>query len=280
MGQSSPEVTGDAGAAEPTPEGRYQFAFEAFGVPVTMNLESIGLLGQVEGILPPGWQRREPREGDQFFTLERRTDVGYVVEHGEGAAGGSSDLAVALAVLETNLRLHVAANAPDHIFVHAGVVGFHGKAIVIPSRSFGGKTTLVRELMRAGALYYSDEFAVLDAEGRVHPYPKPLSIRLDGLNQVDHDIAGLGGKLGTEPLRVAAVALTYFEPGTRWEPRRLSTGEAVLGLLENTLPAQDRPEQSLATLKRALDGAAVLEGPRGEASEMAGALLEYVGAGS
>jgi hypothetical protein len=27
---------------------------------------------------------------------------------------------------------------------------------------------------------YSDEFAVLDADGLVHPYPKPLSIRRRG----------------------------------------------------------------------------------------------------
>jgi hypothetical protein len=31
----------------------------------------------------------------------------------------------------------------------------------------------VAELVRAGATYYSDEFAVLDSRGRVHPFPRP-----------------------------------------------------------------------------------------------------------
>ena len=53
---------------------------------------------------------------------------------------------------------------------HAGVVGWRGRAIVIPGRSHAGKSTLVAELVRRGAVYYCDEFAVLHETGRVHPY--------------------------------------------------------------------------------------------------------------
>ena len=42
-------------------------------------------------------------------------------------------------------------------------------------------------LVRAGAEYYSDEFAPLDAGGLVHPFAKPLSIRNERFVQVDHD---------------------------------------------------------------------------------------------
>ena len=66
----------------------------------------------------------------------------------------------------------MAAETRERVFVHAGVVGWKGHAIVIPGRSRSGKTTLVAELVKAGAEYYSDEFAVLDAEGRVHPFPE------------------------------------------------------------------------------------------------------------
>ena len=51
----------------------------------------------------------------------------------------------------------------------AGVVGWENRAIVMPGASFAGKTTLVRAWLEAGATYYSDEFAVLDRAGRVHP---------------------------------------------------------------------------------------------------------------
>jgi uridine kinase len=41
--------------------------------------------------------------------------------------------------------------------------------IAIPGRSFSGKTSLVTALVRAGAVYYSDEFAVIDRDGLVRP---------------------------------------------------------------------------------------------------------------
>ena len=78
---------------------------------------------------------------------------------------------------------YVAEEARRGVFVHAGVVGWKGRALVLPGKSGAGKTTLVAELIRAGATYYSDEYAVLDERGRVHPYARPLAVRVDGRRQ-------------------------------------------------------------------------------------------------
>jgi len=83
----------------------------------------------------------------------------------------------ALLLLEAQVRAHIALHAPDRIFVHAGVVAHRGRASCCRGLSFAGKTTLVAALVRAGATYYSDEFAPLDADGLVHPYARPLSLR-------------------------------------------------------------------------------------------------------
>ena len=40
-----------------------------------------------------------------------------------------------------------------------------------------GKSTLVTALLRAGATYYSDEYAVIDGRGQVYPYARRLSLR-------------------------------------------------------------------------------------------------------
>ena len=64
----------------------------------------------------------------------------------------------------------------------------------------------------------------------------------------------------------------------QWQPRRLSAGEGVLALLANTVPARERPQESLRTLSRAVRGATVLEGDRGEAGPTAAALLEELAA--
>jgi hypothetical protein len=158
--------------------------------------------------------------------------------------------------------------------VHAGAVGLGRRALVLPGPSFSGKTTLVAALVKAGATYYSDEFAVLGADGVVHPYPKPLSIRLDGRNQVDHPVASFGGAVGREPLPIGLIAIAQYGPDAEWEPERLTGGEAVLAVLANAVPAQERPEQSLATITKAVRGAAVLQGVRGDAAKLLALLAE------
>src|SRR5207237_2668254 len=95
----------------------------------------------------------------------------------------------------SRLRLTVAEFAKSRVFIHAGVVGWKGKAIVIPGKSFHGKTTLTAELVKRGALYYSDEYAVLSEEGMVYPFPKTLSMRgfTDKYKQVESSVREFGG---------------------------------------------------------------------------------------
>jgi len=60
------------------------------------------------------------------------------------------DLEEVFEALESNLHFTVAVSAQRRIFMHAGVVGWRGRAIVIPGRSMSGKTTLVAELVTNG----------------------------------------------------------------------------------------------------------------------------------
>jgi hypothetical protein len=166
----------------------------------------------------------------------------------------------------------VALEAPEFVFVHAGAVAHRGRGIVIPGQSFSGKTSLVAALVRAGAEYCSDEYAVLDAQGLLHPFSKPLSVRAR-VYQTDHSVESLGGVTVREPVPVGLVVLTTYRRGTEWEPRRLSPGEAVLGLLSHTVPAQTRPDHVMPALTRACETAVALEGDRGEADDVAQALL-------
>jgi hypothetical protein len=61
-----------------------------------------------------------------------------------------------------------------------------------------------------------------------------------------------------------------------WRPKRVSSAHGMLSLLANSAPAQDRPEETLRTLGRALSGAVVFEGERGEAAPAAIALLDLL----
>ena len=144
---------------------------------------------------------------------------------------------------------------------------------LMPRRSFAGKTTLVAALVGAGATYYSDEFAVVDERGLVHPYAKSLSLRSNGREQTDHSVESLGGTAGSEPLPIGAIVVTRYRRGAEWRPRRLSAGEGAMALLSNAVPARERPAQVMRAISRAAGDAIMVESERGEADALAPVLL-------
>jgi hypothetical protein len=235
--------------------------------------------------LPPAWEPSSSPIVDNLYSLivggteqhagVRRYNLLYV---GAARLARTMDLNEVFETLESNLHFNVAVGSQEGLFVHAGVVGWRGRAIVIPGRSLSGKTTLVAALMRAGATYYSDEYAVFDAQGRVHPYSKPLSIRGENSERRKQcRVEELNGHAGTQPLPVGLVVVTEYKPGAQWRPRVLSPGEAMLKLLDNTLLARIRPELAFNTLPHVVTSAMTLKGKRGEAETIAHALLKQLG---
>lgn len=169
----------------------------------------------------------------------------------------------------------VAQHSPSHVFVHAGVVGQRGGALVVAGRSFSGKSSLVAALVGQGATYLSDEFAPLDESGLVHPYPRPLGLRRSR-REFPQPVAleSLSATVAAAPLPVTGVVFTQFEADARWEPRPLTEGAGILGLLDNTVIARTDPERCLRVLGRAIRrGTTVLAGDRGDADETAAMLL-------
>jgi hypothetical protein len=187
------------------------------------------------------------------------------------------DMELLLWTLESRIEIFLAERTPNRIFVHAGVVAWNGRIIVLPGRSFSGKTTLTAALIREGATYYSDEYAVLDDRGLVYPYARPLSIRVQGTTRAErHRVDSLGGCPGTSPLPVGLVVIATYRAGAVWSPERVSPGVAALELLHNTLSARQAPERALSALLHITESAPVLRGERGEAQDVARQLLRLL----
>ena len=187
----------------------------------------------------------------------------------------SHDLNEVRRAFDRDLSMRIGEAASDRIFVHAGVVSFKAGAVLVPGKSFSGKTTLIQALVAEGGVYYSDEYAVLDSRGRVSPWAEPLSIRKHGALKAGepHSPDSLGMVVGKQALPVRLVVLTSFEKGRRFRPMAVSQAAGTLGLLEHTLPARKRPRAALRALASVVSGARVIRGPRGEAREAARAIV-------
>ena len=228
---------------------------------------------QLDAMLPPGWRQDNRLEHcepvvryDVDVAPSHPAKCKYTLSVGSEIVGSSNDLATVLRAFTMHAEFLIAQRATDHLFVHAGVVAWRGSAILMPGRSFAGKTTLVRTFLEEGATYYSDEYAVLDAAGRVNPYPRPLAVRCEIPPRTQLVPAeAFGARTGVEALPVHFVLVTTYCPGSRWRPRHLSQAQALLRLMANTVAAQGSPAHSMPILRQAVAHARGLGGPRGDA---------------
>ncbi|MFN2576993.1 MAG: hypothetical protein ABR607_04815 [Pyrinomonadaceae bacterium] len=258
-------------------------SFRSYGVRVGLRVNDKAILKHLITRLPPNFKQTRRRVVDHLYSLTgfanelngriRRFNLAYWNLVRFARTRSFDEL---LDRFESHLQLTVAEYAPRRVFVHAGVVEWKGKAILIPGPSFSGKSTMVAELLRAGATYYSDEYAVIDESGRIHPYARDLRIRSAeaGVDRLRAEQLSAG--TGSKPLRVGLVISTKFKDGARWRPRELTRGKAVLELLANTVSARSQPEMALSFLPKALESARILKGGRGEASAIVEQIMRSV----
>jgi hypothetical protein len=258
------------------PGVRFFLHCTAYGVPFQLIASDELLLAEMHEALPFGTEVvAVPSRGAASFTVVSRIDrTGFWLYAGAVEILDREELAPVLRTLGHELMLHVGVHAPERIFLHAGVVGWCNRAILLPGFSCAGKTTLVAELVRAGATYYSDDYALIDARGMVHPYARDLQMRRPGKREQERvTVEDLHGKTGTTPVPVAHVVFTEFMESAQWSPEPLTPGLALLEMLRHTLPVKQRPGEVLATLGSMMRTAQAWRSKRGEAVFTAESLL-------
>jgi hypothetical protein len=143
------------------------------------------MLKPVVACFPRGWKQIEEVKMDRLYSVlvakeTRRNIQGFHFLFGKiETLAWARILPHVLDTFEADLNAYIAQASRRWLFVHAGVVAWKGRAIVVPGRSRSGKTILVGEFLHAGAEYYSDDLAAFDARGWVHPFPQRLSFRLE-----------------------------------------------------------------------------------------------------
>lgn len=260
--------------------GMHTFDFESYGVYVRIESRDPdtfdGAVAVARRSLLEDLREVDRSEFDHVFAFEP-TDNGDLMLVQNGVELGASDSRFkAYRFFDSILRVSVGESAPGRVVLHAGVVGWKGKAIVMPADSFQGKSTLVAELVRAGAEYYSDDFVVLDENALVHPFPRRISMRSDDFKTYELSIDDLNGKVGTEPIPVGLVLLTRYDAEAEFEPVTETAGNGVLKLIPFTLTIRKQPEFSMRVLHKLAGHAIIISSLRGSAERFAKTLLDFV----
>ena len=203
-----------------------QVEFDAFGVKIGIICNDPLLLKKIKKVLPlvipDNLLFVLNQKPEHTFKLERINGSAKVAvfKNNEKLFNYTNDESL-IEYISSQIRITVAEFAESKVFIHAGAVGWKDSAIIIPGTSFSGKTTLVSELIKAGAVYYSDEYAVLDEDGNLHPYPKMLSMRgiIDDFQQVETAPEVFGARIGSKPIPVKMILITQYKKKGVWKPQ-------------------------------------------------------------
>ncbi len=261
---------------------RERLAFVSHGVKTTLQVTEPAALLPIKLRLPPGWREAKDSAGQPEYSLVVGNEIApvgldrlHLLFRGASLISAAYKLEPVLGALESELDRRVASlAAPERIFIRAGVVGWRGRAIVVCGGPQSGTSTLVAALLRAGASYYSDQYAVFDYEGRVHPYPRELWLCTGAqVNPVRYRPEELGARSRTQAVEIGTVVFSSFRPGARSRFAALTPAAASAEVMTNAVSDRLDAQAAQAAIDKALAGAWILKGIRGEAQELVNLLL-------
>jgi hypothetical protein len=259
---------------------QFGFCFESYGVTISVCVNRPEAVDEIKlrlaSLLTGAYHDVDCNSPDHSFYVIFQPDGQHLLFSDLNAPPLGTPRPQVLDFLVTQIRWKIAEFARDRIFIHAGAVSWSGKGIILPANSFRGKTTLVSELVKLGAIYYSDEYAVIDGDGNLHPFAKMLSLRgeIDQYVQVDHPVEDFGGTAGREAVPVSLIFFTQY--GGTPSPVILQKGQGILELLKHTFPIEGKAVFALNVLNKLANRAIIAESKRGEALEFAEILVNYI----
>jgi HprK-related kinase A len=188
-------------------------------------------------------------------------------------------LGQALLAAEMGMNLQLALGCRRFLLLHAATVERGGRALVMTGESGAGKSTLAALLSTRGWRLLGDEFALVDlADGRVWPFPRPISLKNESIALIGRDLpdARFGPRLtGTpkgdirhlvpdagaiarmaEPARPALLVFPRF--GAAAETRPVGRAEVFARLTQASTNFVDLGEAGFAALGRLVAGVPAL----------------------
>lgn len=236
---------------------------------VQLNLESPDLSQvQLQSVLMTGWRSRDPLDDAPVCQLFQGAER-WEFRDGDRLLAQHRELPRFLAAVGSQLQRYFAEFSSDPIFVHAGVVVWKDRAMLFPGASYSGKSTLVHELVGAGASYFSDEYALLDAQtGRVRAFPRELALR------GPERLVNLPSNSPPEGVPLGSVWELRYTPGATLQVAETTLGQGILSLIGNTVRARDLGPILLPAFERGIREARCFKGIRGEVQDCLQQILE------
>lgn len=238
---------------------------DVMGKPMRLTLEGSGVV-DLGTAIDRAWERCLMPAGTSQPT--GMTSVRVVLDEDatlvaqarkDGAVAGVTELVVMDELTTRLVHEGLEQLVGDRWLLHACALAdpTTGACVVLVAPSGTGKTTASRTLARTLG-YVTDETAVIERDGSMVPFPKPLSLLVDGTRPKQQVAPGDLDMLPSHPAPwLARVALLARDPeATEVRAEHVPTVEALAFLAEQTssLHLIERPLESVAAILNARGG--------------------------
>ena len=256
----------------------YGFEMRAFDCDIRVATDSLETYTVLERYVFPSFPKtaNATYKADIFIRIDRVAEQFHL----------SVDGVMVSSAAEANILVPDLIRALDDVVirrltelhaVHAGAVLLGERALLLPGITHAGKSSLVAELLRRGATYFSDEYALIDSAGRVHPYPRPLLLRNGSPEQSPWLPAECNAYTGDSPVPVGWILSLEYSREYTWNVAAVCQSEALLILLRNTPHILSESPNMVVAFQHAVGGAQCYVGRRPEADEAVSRILQLVG---
>ena len=216
-----------------------------FGVRLSVKCRAVDAL-LVSACFPKSAKTPESSQQSTRLDLTLVENRGlFSLMRGQQLLTSRQRLDTALNVLQKEMQMCVAEHACNRVFVHAGAAYWRGTLIVLPGYTHSGKSHMIHALVKAGAIFYTDDYCVFDEFGRVHPLGAPIALRIQGGGRklVAPD------KVGSGPIAPDLVLFAEYREGATWTPQQLSPPQAMLKLIQQSIGVRANPGLVLPVLR-------------------------------
>lgn len=217
------------------------------------------LVGELDRRWPPLGLRRQFVPAEPLEARFGLSDMWMVVPDSEES--GDSPSPEAWDLIESELTHFAVTRLARLVPVHSAAIAHHGKVLVVPAGSEGGKSTLSVAAASAGARVLSDEYTLIDPRsGDVMGWRRPVRIRRPEGSMERLDLA-----VASDPMPVGLIAAVTYNPASDGAWRGLSPAEATAELLSHTICARSRPDDALDAALAIARSATAIAGTRHDA---------------
>lgn len=256
---------------------KYVFGIQAFALSIRVECESAEMREMLNRFLLPPMARCEvPADAAQIKIEVLEESGGFAIEINAQKISSATNIPDAALATVKALDDAVVEHLAGLRAVHAGAARLKGRALLIPGSTHAGKSSLVAELLRRGAELFSDEYALVDKDGRVHSYPRPMLLRNGSPRQTLVLPEDLNASFAEQPAIVGWILAVDYDPGAGWEVEEISQGEAVMHLLRNTPHEMEQSPEMINFFLRLAANARCYSGTRGDVAEAAERILQLI----